>query len=357
VLLDIRNVVPIHNGTTQAALGCVRALRRLAPRWDVAVLTTPAAVAFHQLESLCGDWQLHTTPPEASYTAALRLSQPWHIQEMIDLHRAALFNAYFMLDTISWDVVYAAPTHLDGTWGFLADHADGYLFDSAFTERRFLTRFDVRQAVRAVCHYPFAPAEYVRGSVRDTGRKGSLLVFGNELDHKDVAQTVDLLADAFPFERIVCFGPASLERPGVRVCRSGNLSEEDVHQIYADAGIVILPSFYEGFGFPIVTGLAYGKTVIARRSELLEELARYCTTGQLIAFERREDLVETLGRLRQGEDVESVPLGSAVSGKPRVWLDVAADIVRFLESLVSQSTGSRWRERERVVNQLLAFRA
>ena len=43
---------------------------------------------------------------------------------MIDLHEAAAYNAYLFLDTISWDTAYPAPRHLDGTWRFMADHAD-----------------------------------------------------------------------------------------------------------------------------------------------------------------------------------------------------------------------------------------
>jgi glycosyltransferase involved in cell wall biosynthesis len=358
LLLDIRNVVGVHNGTAQAVLGSVRSLRQLAPAWEVSILANPPAVEFHGLAGVCRGWDLHTSLPDQTFTAALRLSQPWHIQEMIDLHWSALFNAYYMLDTISWDVVYAAPKHLDGTWSFLADYADGYLFDSAFTERRFLARFGhAREKPRTVCHYPFAPAEYVRAASRVPSRPNGILVIGNELDHKDVTQTVELLSGAFPFQPLVCFGPPAASRPGVRVCRSGSLPDEDMHQLYADAGIIVLPSFYEGFGFPIVTGLAYGKTVIARRSDLLDEIARHCTTGRLIGFTRRDELVEIVGRLLHGEAVREEPLGAAVKGNPRVWIDVAIDIMRFLDSLVSQPGRSRWRQREHAVNQLLAYRA
>jgi glycosyltransferase involved in cell wall biosynthesis len=356
LLLDIRNVVAVHNGTTEAVLGCVRALRRSSPSWDVSVLANPAAVPFHGLAGLCRDWDVITSRPTTTFTAALRLSQPWHIQEMIDLHQAALFNVYFMLDTIAWDVVYAAPRGLDGTWNFLADHADGYLFDSAFTQRRFLERFQqAASAPRAVCHYPFDPAEYVRAAAGRAATKYAL-VFGNDLDHKDVAHTVELLTGAFPYQPIVCFGPHVAGTPHVRVCRSGSLPEKEVHGLYANAGLVILPSFYEGFGFPIVTALAYGKTVIARRSDLLSEIARHCSTGRLIAFTRRDELVDIVGRLLHGRPVQEETLGAGLTGRPRAWPDVARDIMRFLEALVRQPSTSKWRQREHAINQLLAFR-
>ena len=57
--------------------------------------------------------------------------------------------------------------------------------------------------------------------------------------------------------------------------------------MYSGARCIVFPSFYEGFGFPIVTALAYGKTLIARRSDLLQEIAAHCGSGRLIAFARR----------------------------------------------------------------------
>jgi hypothetical protein len=38
-------------------------------------------------------------------------------------------------------------------------------------------------------------------------------------------------------------------------------------------------------------------------------------------------------------------------------MDVAQDIVSFVDSRLRQLSGARWRERDHAVNQLLAFRA
>src|SRR5262249_5438286 len=122
---------------------------------------------------------------------------------------------------------------------------------------------------RAVCHYPFDPATYAGpdGTKRQT--KDYILVVGNELDHKDAVRTIELLSDAFPFRNLVSLGPRLPARPHLRVYRSGSLSDEEVSRLYTDAALVVFPSFYEGFGFPVVTALAHGKTLIARGSELL----------------------------------------------------------------------------------------
>jgi glycosyltransferase involved in cell wall biosynthesis len=182
---------------------------------------------------------------------------------------------------------------------------------------------------------------------------------GNEYDHKDVTRTIDLLSTAFPFQRIVSLGPRIPETPYLRVHPSGSLPDRAVHQLYAGASLVIFPSFYEGFGFPVVTALAYGKTLIARRSELLDEIVAHCSTGRLIAFTHRDELVSILGRLMHDEPVQEEPTGTALSASSerlRRWEDVAREMIEFLEHLVRLPSRARWLERERVVNQLLAFR-
>ena len=357
LMLDIRNVTTLHNGTSQAVLGCVDSLHRLKPPWDVTVIALAATIEFHGLRKSWPGWQVTTVVPDRPFVAALRLSQPWHIQEMVNLHYAALFNVYFMLDTISWDIIHSTTHRVDGTWSFMADHADGLLFDSTFTERRFLTRFSrASETPRAVCHYPFAPDDYRDARAPHAANSDYILVVGNDLDHKDAIRTVELISSAFPFRPVVSLGPRLSESPYLQSYRSGTLSDEDVKRLYVGAKIVVFPSFYEGFGFPIVTALAYGKTLVARKSELLDEIAAHCSTGRLIAFTRREQLVDILGRLLHGGPVQEEPLGLAVSGAARRWSDVARDIMTFMDNVTGQPARSRWLQREHAINQLLAFR-
>jgi hypothetical protein len=122
--------------------------------------------------------------------------------------------------------------------------------------------------------------------------------------------------------------------------------------------VVVFPSFYEGFGFPVVTALAYGRMVLARRSSLIDELATNAiATGSLVVYDRREDLVEIIGRISYGEAVVTERLGASLAGRaPRSWRDVAAQIVEFVTTLISAGPGSRWKAREHIARQLLAFR-
>jgi glycosyltransferase involved in cell wall biosynthesis len=360
LIVDVRNLGPLFNGTSHAIVNCLEALKDIRSGWEIAIYATAEGANFHDLAHRFDKFQLYTTLPDRGFTAALRPSQPWHIQEMLDLHRLSLFNVYLMLDTITWDVVYVAQPHFDGTWQFLADHADALLFDSDFSRQRFVERFPAGRSVpNAVTHFSFDPEEYVRTDVpRCQGDEEFILVIGNELDHKDVARTVETLTAAFPFRPIVVLGPTSTPSRFVTTLRSGLLPDIELHRLYACAKFVVFPSFYEGFGFPIVTALAYGRTVLARRSSLVEELAAHCVAhGRLLMFERRDELVDLVGRLVHGAPASDHPLGRALkNGAPRRWRDLAEEIMGFIEPLVGEPSRSRWVSREHALRQLFAFR-
>jgi glycosyltransferase involved in cell wall biosynthesis len=358
LLLDLRNIVAGMNGTAMAGLGISSALHALRPGWDVTVVASKEAIAFHKLDTAFPGWKVATKLPDRQFTVALRLSQPWHIQEMIDLHEVAAYNAYQFLDTIAWDTVYPAPRHLQGTWQFMADHADALLFISAYTRDRFHRRFRVRAEMpELVAYYSFDPAEYARHNVPTASdQERFIFIVGNDYDHKDVEPTMELLATAFPYQSIVALGATKASTPRVKVLQSGTLSEAEIHALYAGARLVVFPSFYEGFGFPIVTTLAYGGTLLARQSPLLEEIAaRSIARGRIVAFAHRDELVELVGRLLHGEEVATLPLGTALdNGRPMSWQDVGRGILAFLTRLTADLSRSHWRAREHTIAQLLA---
>jgi len=356
LLIDCRNIVAGTNGTTVAALGICRGLHQLDPDWDVTLVTSKDASVAHRLEASYPGWHIVTSLPVREFTVALRLSQPWHIQEMVDLHAAAAYNLYLFLDTISWDAVYPAPRHLDGTWRFLADQADGLIFISRYTRDRFHHRFGVRPGRRELIAYLSCdPADYVRPDARKASRRNEcIFVVGNDYDHKDVLPTVDLLAAAFPYHSFVALGPSASVPPRVKMLQSGMWSEAEIHQWYANARLVVFPSFYEGFGLPIVTALAYGRTLVARRSTLLDEIAARCVpSGRLVPFARRDELVQIVGRILHDEEVDTVPLGTALDGgKPLSWRDTAGEVLAFVTQIAGELYRSQWRSRDHLVPQL-----
>ena len=105
--------------------------------------------------------------------------------------------------------------------------------------------------------------------------------------------------------------------------------------------MLVFPSFYEGFGFPVVKGLAHGLDVVARRSDLLSEIAGQCAPrGRIVPFDDPASLIDSVRRSLAGESGETVPLGTGLGPgqEPPSWRDVAARIVALIDDMARQPT-------------------
>jgi len=361
LLLDIRGVPSQINGTTEAVLSLCDAYSTMNHGWAITLLAAAGPAQFHRLAERYPQWEIITKEGEQCFTAALRPSQPWDLTSIIELHRMALFNFYTMLDTIAWDILVGKPPELNATWSFLSEHADGIIYISEYTRDRFRARFPMSQMTPGyVSHLSFDPHDYVIQAVKDEPHdsKTFILVVGNSFDHKNVGPTVDLLSSRFPSHVIKALGLRN--HPGSRVVplESGQIPQIDMDRLFARAVIIVFPSFYEGFGFPILKGLSYGRTVIARQSGLLAEIAsHYRGRGRLIAFRTATELAEAVGRVLDGSEIAEAPLGGALdaSAKPMDWTAVAAGVLGFIEERVQDVAASRWPARQCAIEQMTAY--
>ncbi len=338
MLLDCTGMPARHNGTTECILGILEGIAQLDTHWRIDVLAGSTAVAFHDLRERVKFARV-IDRAVGSYAVAIRPSQPWSLGAIAELHRHALAVAVMMLDTIAWDVVYLAGDEVERSWRFTAAHLDGILHISEFTHDRFNLRFPVAPHVRQrVTHLSCHSGDY---PVRDGGQaRAHVLLVGNDYDHKALPDTLLALAHAFPDRQFAVIGYDGAVPPNVRACASGRLTAADIDALYAGARLVIFPSFYEGFGFPLVRGLAQGIDVVARRSPLLEEIAGHCRgTSRIIPFEDPPSLIAAVAGALAGEAVGTLPLGGRLGGNdPPRWRDVAADILAFADDLTRAPT-------------------
>jgi hypothetical protein len=107
---------------------------------------------------------------------------------------------------------------------------------------------------------------------------------------------------------------------------------------FASAEAIIFPSFYEGFGLPIVEGLSYGRTVIARASSLVDELAaEYRGPGRLLTFSTERELIGLLNELERGRVPEGRPLGEGRTGLAWTWDSAAGEMLGMTKALVQDA--------------------
>jgi glycosyltransferase involved in cell wall biosynthesis len=344
LLLDIRGLGERHNGSSVAILGILDGLQALAGDWRIDLLVASGADRWHRLSERYPRFGLVLDRPHQRYTVAIRLCQPWSLRTLVELHAHALAVAVTFLDTIMWDIIYpcspSLAAELTATWEFSATYLDGLLFISDYSRQRFNFRFPMAARTRQlVSGLSFHTGDYV-DSTEAAPAEGhtDILVFGNDYDHKWVAGALEWIADAFPFASILAFGATESPRPHVRAVPSGQLSVEEMRRLFAGVKVLCFPSFYEGFGLPILEGLAHGRDVVARRSGLLDEVAaQYRGPGRLVPFDDPLSLVEAIGRLLAGHDVETLTLGTGIpeGQAPMSWRGVAGRIFEMADEMTT----------------------
>ncbi|MFC5610034.1 glycosyltransferase [Variovorax soli] len=349
LLIDCRGLSPIHNGTSECVLGLLDGLRQLATKWKVDIQSDLNAAEFHSLTTRYPEFAHVHGDVRSNYAAAFVPNQPWGMQRIAELHNHAAVIVFNMLDTIGWDIVYSAPHDIGRTWRSMARHSDGIAYISAYSRDRFRTRFQVgREVSERVIHLSLAAEDYVRlaSADRTSVSEDYVLLFGNSYDHKDVDRTLALLLDAFPLQDFVVLGGRDNPNSRVKVVPSGSLPEMEIHLLVAASRAIVYPSFYEGFGLPVVQALSYGKPVIVRRSELWQELiARSNLPGRLHEFEDTVSLVRALGSVLEAPAAER-EVDARENGDENGWRRCAAESIAFVEQCLRRITVEKWRERD-----------
>ena len=242
----------------------------------------------------------------------------------------------------------------------MCQYSDGIFYNSEYSRSHMANRFPKAKSTRSyVFGHSLDPRDYVTDlGLRVRVSEDYIFVVGNWYEHKHLRPTVDLLSSAFPFQHFKVLGLKYHIGTNVHTLPSGRGPAAALDALFAGAKMIVFPSLYEGFGLPIVKGLSYGRTVLARSSELLLNLAgQYRGPGKLIEFSTPFGLVNTLGQLLHGNPVSEVSLGSALkpNGAPKTWRDVAEGLFAFIEAQMGNTAGLRWMARDQSVRQLEAF--
>lgn len=359
MLLDLRGVPSYMNGTAEAALALCEGLKEAAGDWTISILAEAAATEYHELRTRF-PFTVQTREYGAYFTVALRPSQPWHLGTLAELHEIALINIYAMLDTIAWDILLEVPREVGAAWTFMSKHADGIIYNSRYTQGHVNRRFArSKSQAEYVFGHSFHPDDYVsRSGSEPMVGADHIFVIGNMYDHKHLVATVDLLSTAFPFQKIKVLGLKEHPSLAVEILESGNIPASTIDTLFAGAKLIVFPSLYEGFGLPLLKGLSFGKTVIARNSDLLVEIADgYRGPGKLLGFSDPFELVDTVGKVLHNCEVPGMLFGAALASdqQPKTWRDVATGLLAFVERRMSDGAALKWVERDLAVQQLQHF--
>ena len=350
LLFDCTNIPPSFSGSAEHTLGVLKGVTQIDRSvWDLTVMVTDETRSFFSLADRFPGIRFVSQADDAYYDCAIRLSQPWWITNLEDLNGRARSIAVTIHDTIGPDVIYAVPEEAEEAFQFAAEHADGLIYVSEFSRDQFRRRFARRPGlIESVIYSSLDPAEYATNRSAPGGEW--ILIFGNPYDHKDLERTTRIVSAAFPLETIKVVGKQELAGLNVEAFGSGALGNEVVDRLFRQAKCVVFPSLYEGFGLPLVQGLAYGKTVVARRSRVFQEVVRrFPKSGSLVEFENSLDLVAMIGKLLHGEDgcrahdVAGASMDTAAHG----WKGCAEQFFAFADEMRKSENVEVWRARDR----------
>lgn len=330
LLFDFSDVGSYHNGTIDAAKSLLHEFARTqAERFNLAVIIHADHARYHGLDKL-SVVQILPVDTDQQFAVGLRVGQPMTLESFSRLDRLAVRTAWFMLDTITWDCQCLVSPEVDPAWRKVFDLGDAVIYNSEFTRGQFASRFPAASSVRhLVSPHSLDPSEYLPSRM-PTVRHDFVFVVGNRFPHKFVGPTVDALAGVIPDQRIVCVG---LERHAHHrvVCHSsGNLSDEQMESFYAQARFIVFPSHYEGFGLPLLKGMAYEKPVLMRDGALSREMKRRLGNNpNIILYEDTDEL------LRIVRDFPPAWQPGHAFPEQKGWARSAGEVVELVENLIA----------------------
>lgn len=319
-----------HNGTFEAGIKLLKAVSvKYRERYNLYVYMDKEAWDFHELKNLENIKRLDTHDPEANVFAIVRMGQPFDANTLTRLYSRAPIVLIFMLDTIAYDCGYISLSFDRRIWDFALKYTDVIMTNSRFTLDRFSQRFNLGdKVIRDVSYHSVKIDDYKPNIVVGSKKSRHIFVIGNHYDHKYVIPTAERIASEFPSEKIVAVGYDKYlpSRENITGHNSGTLSDEDFESLYIDSSVVVFPSHYEGFGFPIFHALAREKPVFIRDSDLNRELiAIHGSNENIYLYSNTEEMI---GILRK-----EIPrwVSSDYHSSSYDWGSSATDVIEAIE--------------------------
>ncbi len=303
LLIDMSILQRHHNGTFLLASRLCRALiEHLGSRMDITVLGDRGILDFHGLTRTIQNVNVYKSASWMTqpFTFSFRPAQPFTMYAVSSYSNLAAFNIFLMLDIIAYDCLYleVENTELAAALKVMADVASALVFISESAKGTFEYRFepDARQ-VHSVALPSTRLSDYDAPPAPSPVEASQpyFLVIGNHFEHKMVTSTAEYLRARFPKYHIKTLGYHGKTDPGVMSFTAGELSDDQMQALYREAKAIIFPSNYEGFGFPSVESIRWGKHVVQRRRRVGAEIAD--TYEQAQTHMHFFDELEELGRV------------------------------------------------------------
>lgn len=338
ITFDLSSFDAHYNGTFEAGLRLLAAAEKTWPsRIKLGAYMSEEAWTFHRMERFPRVERLELEGAEPS-AAILRIGQPFTSRDIARMYTHAPVVGVFMLDTIAFDCGYLSLEFDPEIWSFVFDESDVLFTNSDYTLGQIRRRFNIGVGVvTCVSRHSLDIADYAPQAQATTSSGESIFVVGNRYEHKFIGPTVDAIAEALPDRMVIAVGYPQTRPPpsNVEAYSAGKINDVTFERFYANAKVVVFPSHYEGFGFPIMHALARHKPIFVRDTALNHELAcRIAQAANIHFYDTTAALVRMLHNLPAWSD-------TIVGGETNGWERSALEVYKALDTAMNRADVTR----------------
>lgn len=198
-------------------------------------------------------------------------------------------------DTAFLDCPEYLPTRLQtylAKWvPYSISSSDLIVVNSSFTKKRLVHHYSVPAEKIIIAPIPAAEHSKPDATILKTlGLSYPYLLFVGTIEpRKNIANLVSAYADLpvsvrSEYPLVLAGGKGwkdestlklveQLRQEGVRIITTGYVTDSQRSALYDNAYVCVQPSFYEGFGMPILEAMSYGKPVVCSDLEVFKEVA------------------------------------------------------------------------------------
>ena len=328
ILFDLFHVPAAYSGTSEFGLNLLREIAQAAEdEFDLHVGSYQPEAFFDN--DLAG-YQIYEDRPDKPMAFDL-LFKPcqvlsWHEFQRMNLLAPRL--SYVLQDIIGIRCGYLNSQSRQALFQKTAELSDCVFTISEFSHADYAAYYGADIPMRVIYHGTN------ERSGNGTASEGEyILVMGNYFVHKGVTDALGHLGSNYP---IMVVGGKELPdcKSNVQWLRSGQISRLEMREAVAGARLLVYPSYYEGFGLPVIDALAMGKPVITLESEINRELCTLVSDPNLHSIHSLDDLNTAVSRLWSASQVRH-------PSSLRSWRSAALEYLAVFRKLLGHDVDVR----------------
>ena len=267
LLIDARVLSPCHNGSNKYIVEFLKAIANFDLMADVVI--DKNAAKFHALDELKNLFFI--TAVDEVYEYGFTLGQPMHHSALYLIPSHTLISTCIFFDTIAHDCpqLRASNKSLDSLWSLLPYIYSDISFISEHSLRQFKLKFGIGTSE---LRSHLLPMYFKDKNAAVNGLTGSVLIFGNKFLHKGQDLLLQELNSDEATKYFVLGPRVDNAKSNIIFLAPGETEEDELHLLMQSVDYILMPSFSEGFGFPLLEAVSYGKTIYCRDIDCYREI-------------------------------------------------------------------------------------